>query len=367
MEQVWSVRAIEPYSALSATTASMSILGAQLAPVVFKLGNREISPFHIAPWCEETIDGPPIIQALRGDFFCLPFGGNSTAYGDEEHPLHGETANREWTLFEKSKGHIVCELDLEIRKGRVRREVLVNDDETAVYVATSVQGMSGPMCFGNHAMLQFRSPGLVSTSEFEVGQVFPGEFEIPAQGGYSSLEPGSRFQRLEVVPMANGSVADLSLYPAREGFEDLVQLVGRSEGIGWNAVVFPEEGFLWFCLRNRRTLPHTILWHSNGGRHYAPWNGRHKGVLGIEDVNAYFHYGLAESASSNPFAAEGFSTAMDFKPDSTVRIPTIMGVAQVGHIAEHVESIQIQDEGIEIQLRSGEVIPVSAELDFLQL
>jgi hypothetical protein len=58
---------------------------------------------------------------------------------------------------------------------------------------------------------------------------------------------------------------------------------------------------------------------------------------------------------------------MDFKPDSTVRIPTIMGVAQVGHIAEHVESIQIQDEGIEIQLRSGEVIPVSAELDFLQL
>ena len=167
--------------------------------------------------------------------------------------------------------------------------------------------------------------------------------------------------------MANGSVADLSLYPAREGFEDLGQLVGRSEGIGWNAVVFPEEGFLWFCLRNRRTLPHTILWHSNGGRHYAPWNGRHKGVLGIEDVNAYFHYGLAESASSNPFAAEGFSTAMDFKPDSTVRIPTIMGVAQVGHIAEHVESIQIQDEGIEIQLRSGEVIPVSAELDFLQL
>jgi hypothetical protein len=40
---------------------------------------------------------PAILQVLRGDFFCLPFGGNTRSFRGENHPPHGETANARWT------------------------------------------------------------------------------------------------------------------------------------------------------------------------------------------------------------------------------------------------------------------------------
>lgn len=133
----------------------------------------------------------------------------------------------------------------------------------------------------------------------------------------------------------------------------------------WNAVVFPKQGYLWFCLRNPRVLRHTILWHSNGGRHYAPWNGRHRRVLGIEDVTAYFHYGLAESCSPNPLSDQGIATSLYLDPGTPLRVSTIMGVASVGPDAEHVEAIEPGADGVEIRLRSGESISIRINLDWL--
>lgn len=338
--------------------------GAHLGPVTFNLADRKVQPFHIAPWHSEMLEKgtPRIIEALRGDFFCMPFGGNDTHYGDEVHPIHGETANSQWTLV--SPG--VFELRTLIRPTLVRREIQIRSGETTVYSRTSVIGGSGPMCVGNHAMLTFPSEGLVSCSPFLFGQVFPGEFEVPAKGGYSCLAPGERFQRLEIVPMANGSIADLSRYPAREGFEDLVMLIGdESLPFAWNAVVFPSEGYAWFCLRNPRVLRQTVLWHSNGGRHYAPWNGRHRGVLGIEDVTAYFHYGLAESASRNPLSEEGIVTSVDLDPSDPLVVSTIMGVIPVGPNDEHVEEITAVEGGVQVLFRTGKSEFAPLDLTFL--
>ena len=52
--------------------------GGHLGPVTFKLGGRKIAPYSVAPWAKEKLDRstPNIIKALRGDFFCMPFGGN---------------------------------------------------------------------------------------------------------------------------------------------------------------------------------------------------------------------------------------------------------------------------------------------------
>ena len=36
-------------------------------------------------------------------------------------------------------------------------------------------------------------------------------------------------------------------------------------------------------LRAAKAMPMTMLWHSNGGRDYAPWSGRHFGCLGVEE------------------------------------------------------------------------------------
>src|SRR5689334_9331989 len=75
--------------------AYVTELGGQLGPVTFDRKGRKLQPYSVAPWAEERLapGTPPIIQALRGDFFCLPFGGNSTPWRGEKHPVHGETSN----------------------------------------------------------------------------------------------------------------------------------------------------------------------------------------------------------------------------------------------------------------------------------
>ncbi len=322
--------------------------GGQLAPVTFDCRGRRIRPFSIAPWAEEKRDAswPQIIQVLRGDFFCLPFGGNATAYRGEQHPVHGETANAKWTFEgrESVRGRHTLRLSLKtrIRPGRVGKKLHLLDGHQAIYCQHQISGVSGPMNFGHHAMLRFpeeAGSGLITTSPFVYGQVFPGAFEDPAQGGYSILKPGAEFTSLKEVPMISGELTDVSRYPARLGFEDLLLLASDPEAeFSWTAVAFPKERHAWFSLKNPRLLASTVFWMSNGGRHYPPWSGRHVGVMGLEDVTAYFHYGLAESARPNPLSKMGIPTAMVLNPAEPLSIPYIMGVARIpegfGAVAE---------------------------------
>ena len=179
---------------------------------------------------------PAILRALRGDFFCLPFGGNATPYRGEKHPMHGETANAKWRLEAEEHGggrhSLHLSLKTRVRPGRVDKEICLADGEDTVYSRHTISGMSGPMCLGHHAMLKFpeaEGSGAISTSRFVYGQVLPAVFEQPELGGYSSLKMGAEFQSLQAVPTATGGVADLSRYPARRGFEDLVMVVSDAE------------------------------------------------------------------------------------------------------------------------------------------
>ena len=62
--------------------AYVTRLGGQLAPVTFDRRGRRIQPYAVAPWVTEKLDKSTsgIIRALRGDFFCMPFGANQTPF-----------------------------------------------------------------------------------------------------------------------------------------------------------------------------------------------------------------------------------------------------------------------------------------------
>ena len=76
-------------------------------------------------------------------------------------------------------------------------------------------------------------------------QVLPRPFELPEKRGYSRLKTGAQFESLEEVPMVTGETADLTRYPARRGFEDLVMLVSDADApFAWTAVAFPSERFV---------------------------------------------------------------------------------------------------------------------------
>ncbi|HEY8965505.1 MAG TPA: hypothetical protein VIM58_03620 [Candidatus Methylacidiphilales bacterium] len=337
--------------------------GGHLGPVRFRLPQGEIEPYSVAPWVGEKLPAgtPPLLRALRGDFFCAPFGGNGEAWRGEVHPPHGETANRAWRFDdldeEGDRTALRLFLRSRVRPGRVTKEIALRRGETVLYCRHVLSGFSGPMCPGHHAMLRFpEAPGsgLVTTSPILHAQVLPVPFEDPARGGYSALRPGAAFTRLDRVPRADGGMADLGRYPARRGFEDLAMVVHEAApDFAWTAVVFPKERYVWFALKDPRVLRSTVLWMSNGGRHYAPWNGRHTGVLGLEDVTAYFHLGLAASARPNPVNRLGHPTALRLDPERSLVVNYVMGVAAIPAGFDGVQAIDRDAKGIVLLSRSG--------------
>jgi hypothetical protein len=358
--------------------AFVTEIGGHVAPVTFDRRDRRIRPYSIAPWAEERDASPlePIIKVLRGDFFCMPFGGNATAYAGEKHPVHGETANARWhfesleTLDGKTALHL--SLNTRVRRGRVDKTIMLADGQNILYSRHVASKAAGPMSFGHHAMLKFPdSPGsgVISTSRFVFGQVFPQSFELPEKGGYSWLKQGAEFQSLDAVPAINGETADLTRYPARRGFEDLVMMVAdANEPFAWTAVTFPKERYVWFALKDPRVLRQTVMWISNGGRHYPPWNSRHTNVLGLEEVTSWFHVGLAESAAKNSISERGYPTSVTLQAGEPFTISYIVGIAKIPPGFDRVKSIEAGAHQQQIILRStsGKQAKAAVDLTFLR-
>jgi hypothetical protein len=363
--------------ASNSVEAFVTQLGGHIGPVIFDRKGRKIAPYSISPWAEEkpAPKTPAIIKVLRGDFFCLPFGGNAAAFQGEKHPVHGETANAKWRLeSEKIAGGTTTlhlSLKTKIRAGRVDKEISLVDGEETVYSRHTVGGMTGPMNLGHHAMLKFpdhAASGLISTSRFLYGQVFPGAFEQAETGGYSALKPGAEFDSLESVPLATGGTTDLTRYPARRGFEDLVMMISDADlPFAWTAVVFPKERYVWFALKDPKILRETVFWISNRGRHYAPWSSRHLNVMGIEDVTANFHHGLAESCQPNPISAKGWPTCLTLTPATPLVVNYIMGVAKIPAGFNQVASIEpaADHKSITLHAANGRKVTAKVDLEFL--
>ena len=351
--------------------AGVTTLGGQLWPAKFRVGSRWVAPLSAAPWAMEKPRVPNILKVLRGDFFCMPFGGNETVHAGEKHPVHGETANRKWKRQPSpTPSTLHFSLRTKVRRGRVDKFISLIEGHPAIYQKHVISGLSGAMSLGYHAMLHFPEQGSarISTSSFVYGQVFPGPFENAAGGGYSSLKAGAVFDSLKNVPRADGGKADLSEYPAREGFEDLVLMASDSSlPFAWTAAVVPGEGWVWFSLKDPRVLASTIFWMSNGGRHYPPWNGRHRGVIGVEDVTSFFHCGHAESVRKNLLNKAGIPTCLEFRPDSPVAVNSIMAVAPIPKGFDEVRQIREgkSSRSVELESRSGKKIKVPLDLKFL--
>jgi hypothetical protein len=356
--------------------ANLTKLGGHLAPVAFRLDHRLVSPFAIAPWAGEKLapGTPALLKALRGDFFCAPFGGNGIPWRREKHPPHGETANANWRLrsLDKTDDGTVLHASLatKVRPGAVDKFITLLDGHAAIYQRHVLSGASGPMSVGHHALVKFPDApgsGVVSTSRFTQAQVLPDLFERPEARGYQSLQPGAAFRSLERVPLLTGELTDLTRFPARRGFDDLVMLTADPKlPFAWSAVTFPRERYVYFALRDPRTLRHTILWLSNGGRHYPPWNGRHTSVIGVEDTTSYFHYGLAESAQSNPLNRRGIPTTLKLDARKPTVINYIIGIAAIPAGFDRVAKIARIEKGIELIATSGKRARCAVDVGFLR-
>ena len=244
-------------------------------------GGRDIAPLHRAPWVgsgEAMPDGAaPHIAHLGGDFFCAPFGGR-----EDGSPMHGWPANGAWTA-EAEGSTLHATLDRTVQGARLTKTLLLRDDHPFVYQTHVFEGGSGEIAVANHANVSLPNGGLIATSPKVRWQTPPTAQEPDPARGRSRLAYPARATDPAHFP-AVGGTADLTRYPWGDRHEDFVAgLEGPGHALGWTAVSRPAEGDLYLSLRDPRRLPMTMLWHSNGGRDYAPWSGRHRGCLGVEE------------------------------------------------------------------------------------
>ena len=352
---------------------SVTQLGGHMAPVRFFRGDaRPVQPYHISPWQDEklTIDNPVLVP-LRGDFFCLPFGGGREPNG-REHPPHGEAATGRWSfgsVVKKDKvTTLTATLKTQVRPGRLTKRLMLVDGENAVYSEDVVEGFAGPATPGHHATLRLPEKDgafRVTSSAFEFGTTSPTLFSNPADREYQSLALNAEFTDLTQVPLRFKDAsenADLTRFPARRGYADLLAIFKKAGAAepAWMAAVNQEEDYAWFSLKDAGVLPATVFWVENGGRHAPPWNGRNR-CLGLEDVRWFFDQSYVPNAATR----RGIATAMEFGA-APVTIRYIQGAAKVPAGMEAVRTIEFAPGVITLVGTKGERIRVPVRHEFLR-
>ena len=356
--------------------------GGHMAPVTFfRSSDRPVQPYSVSPWQDEApLPMPaPVLVTLRGDFFCMPFGGNSAEVAGEKHPPHGEIVGELWEVVgTKQAGDVstlTMEIDTKVRKGRVIKELSLVDGQNAVYSRHTIEGFAGRAPLGHHATLAMpEKEGAVriATSPIRFGMTCPGVFSDPKQREYQALLPGAKWTDLAKVPVAwkGAADADLTRLPGRYGYADLVQLVNESSektgGPAWTTATFPADGYLWFALKDPAVLTTTVFWMENHGRHGHPWNGRNN-CLGIEDATAFFADGLAASVSDNLLSKEGIATAVTLTADKPTTVNYIQGVVRIPEGFENVKTLEFAPGEVTFVSTTGQRVTAPVRHEFLAI
>ena len=343
-----------------------------MAPVNFFRGTpAQVQPYYLNHW-QGAKTGLPLLDVLRGDFFCLPFGAGN-GYRGENHPPHGETSNANWNFVERrrQRGRVSLTLSLNprARPGTVLKTIWLQAGHNAVYLRHELSGFSGRMCYSHHAILAVPEQAgslRLSTSPFRLAMVAPREELANAGNEYYSLKPGVRFARLDQVPTIWNTREDCSTFPRRYGFMDLAALyAGSAELPAWAAAVVPAGGFLWYALKDAAVLPQLQLWMDNGGRHAFPWNGRNR-CLGLEDGCAFFDKGLSASVRANPVSRQGIPTSVRLSPRRPTVVNYIQGAARIPAGFDRVKSVSFAPGKVSFLAASGKQASAAVDWELLR-
>lgn len=300
-------------------------LGAMLAPITFVLADgRQVSPMQIAPWAGApgTEAYPGILRRLRGDWSCAPFGyavpvpDPAPAWApllgepEEGEELHGHSSNAEWDWSEGDAGSLALSLDYPAASPIVRTERRIRPDPTAAAVDVEFTIHVREACrmpIGLHPTFRLPKTAQAARLEpapFSEGRTYPGTVE-PA-GPLFAIDQS--FTDLAAVPLRSGGRFDATRLPFVDDAEELVQLNGIN---GSCALANRAEGYRVRLSWQKEHFPSLLLWFSNRGRKFEPWNGTHV-ALGIEPICSPFGLGPALARADNPIARSGTPTARDF-------------------------------------------------------
>lgn len=301
---------------------SVESLGGMLGPTLFVLEDgRQIAPFHIAPWFESHQSSalPGILQRLRGEWPCVPFGAASHRASHDGWPAsdpvlesdqfpHGYGSNHKWRWLEAAENEIALEIDYPDSHpiSKLQRRVKPVVGKAAIDFVLSIEVRRDcALPIGLHPI--FRLPAQTGGMSLDIrakaGCTFPGQVDSS-----SIFDPNQVAQDWHCIALRDGTTLNPSAVPLSQKTEDLLQLLDVR---GHAELRNLTEGYRIQLDWNAEHFPDLLLWFSNCGRKHAPWNGRHL-ALGVEPVCSAFDLGNQISSSPNPINAHGNPTARVF-------------------------------------------------------
>jgi hypothetical protein len=306
---------------------------------------RELAPLHRAPWVgtDEVMppEAAPHLATLGGDFFCAPFAGNE---GDS--PLHGWPPNAPWTVVARDGGTLRAVLGRPVMGATLVKELVVADGHPFVYQRHVFIGGEGRVAVANHANVAVRGGAHIRNSAKRHWETPGTPLETDPARGRSALRYPAQATDPRAFPGLAGPV-DLTTYPWAPRHEDFVAgLEAAGATFGWTAVARKGAGDLYLSLRDPRRLPMTMLWHSDGGRDYAPWSGRHFGCLGVEEGAAQALFGISTDAD---LAGPG---ALALRPDGIAEVRHVIG-AIAWPTEEPVAEVTLEGDAIRVRGEAG--------------
>lgn len=286
------------------------------------------APWRDAPEVQADASIPMVDRRLGGTFACAPFGRDDVDGG----PQHGLPANAPWMVTRAGPASLTARLT--VPRGRVDARIALRDGHPVLY-QTHVLDLEAPTTFAHHPMIRAAEGGRLSASPPKAVLTYAAEAPVFA--------PDQRAEGWTLA--APGGPRDLRALP-RETCEDFVVLVS-APGLGWTALRRHAERDTILFLRRAEQLPVTMLWLTNGARTAPPWNGRFRGVIGIEDARCAAAEGTAAALSGDSrIAAEGVPTA--FPPGRHV-VPHA-----IARLAEPLDVTGVAlDDGLVVETTDG--------------
>ncbi|MBU4527627.1 MAG: hypothetical protein KUA43_11460 [Hoeflea sp.] len=351
-----------------------------IADLKIRDGDRILSPLHRAPWVDDPqaefpAGTAPNVKRLSGDFFCAPFGRNDV----EDAPSHGWPANSAWdhleTIRQDDRVTIAFRLKRRVMGATVDKRITLIAGHPFVYQEHVLVGGAGAVSAAHHVMVHMADGGDLAFSPKQSAWTPPEALEPDSSRGRSILAYPAQTSDLTAFPLAGGGFADLTRYPPGERHEDFLTLVEEVQveasgnkapggSLGWSAVSRNAEQDHVIVLKRPELLPVTMLWMSNGGRDYAPWSGRHTGVLGIEDARAS-PLGHADSCGENEYSRSGVPTAFALGPDNTIIVRQVIGACAARAGYGKVTGIEVESDFLVLQFVNGGKRSVNYAPDFL--
>lgn len=326
----------------SGGSAELHRQSGMVGPVEFfpKAGSV-IRPFHTAPWTtalpasaslsekDPIQELPGIMRKLRGDWFCAPFGIENPALppsppAEENTPVgyeallpdpiypHGYSSNALWDWDDETEEENALHLRLRYPEESPVREISrrISGEGLTISFLNRLE-VKRNCCFplGIHPTFSLEA----SPRQIElVPPPFLQGFTAPLSPEPSSLiRAEETFTALRAIPGNTGEILDLSRLPLPGKNEELLQITGLSEGRF--TLINHEQKHRIILEWDLDAFPSCLLWISNRGRPYAPWNSRNL-CLGIEPVKSAFDLGTTYALSSNPVNRTGTPTFEIFTP-----------------------------------------------------